>query len=175
MSSFIIDRTSYIKLAGFLSALNERHNFYGIESGLYMWKYDEKGNFHLMNDDDYIKELVSIYNANVISVQNQYNDKKTIKDIFDYSNPLIEEEKKAFKIAKERTTNDIHTDRRMIKNTWFNLNKFISSVAYQIEDEELQKYATTKLNEYLRRVSHIAFYSEYEDNATWGEFELGLE
>lgn len=175
MSSFIINREEYIKVAGFLSALNDKDSYYGHESGMYLGIYDKKGNWRLMSDDDFIRELVSIYNANVISVERQYDDARTITAVDDYSNPLTYKEQLLFDKTKLRTQNAINRDRDLIKRSWFNLNKFISSIYYQVEDREMIEYIQPKLNEYLRRSSHVAFWSEYESNDTWGDFNLGLE
>lgn len=155
MSSFVISKVNYIRVAGVIC---------GISKALYrepLWIYNYRDNRNF-NDNDYIELFTWIYNANAISVKNQYNDPVADTD----NNNYMQDFKEYKKIGEQAI---YHGDKKQIVK---NISDFFNSVKYQIEDDNLSKKVSCYLNKILVEIVNKTILTGETNYSCWGSFEM---
>lgn len=160
MSSFVIDRKEYIKLAGFICGLQECKDR-GRESVLYWW--DDK-NYCLMNRGRIIETILSIYTCNVMSA-----DKANIK-LYNLSDSLSVDENtlfvKYYMLAKQYIY-----EPNKLRNSIDVLNSFIACFNYQVDDNELREYGMNILTFLSYKIGNT-YNNIFNEDMLWGDFVL---
>lgn len=153
MSSFIIDKKSYIRCAGAIAGLSTT-----LREPLWVYNHVENRNF---NDDDYYNLFKWAYEANVKSVNWQYNDDREVIDTNDYKADFEEYKK----IGKQAVYHSITKD--LVKE----ISTFFRSIKYQIEEDNLSAKVSCYLNIVLVEIVNKTV---LHDSSTecWGSFEL---
>ena len=155
MSSFVIGKVNYIRVAGTIAGLN--NGFYRDP----IWVYNHKDNRNF-NDDDYYKLFSWIYECNAKSVQLQYNDDTCSSDDNDY--------RKDFEEYKKIATQIVYHGNEVNKLV-AQIAQFFSSIKYQIEDDELSKKVSCYLNIILVAICNRTVLHR-EGIECWGDFIL---
>ena len=156
MSSYVISKQEYVKIAGFIAGLQAAEK-YG-ESALYWWNHKE----NRLHNDKSIKALIlTAYDCNVISVMKQYNEDQSEFDENEYNELFQEYKQKSYSLYSrcQFTT---------LKKYYYSLIAFISCFNYQTEDEMLNNKGMMILQTALYKVSKLIFQSEC--NGFWGTF-----
>lgn len=158
MSSYVIDKKTYIKAAGFIAGLQSIVR--GHISILYWYNLKEG---HLYTDDEIIKEFSRIYENNAISVQLQYHDDEPESDSNMYMDSFIEYKQRAKRIYNEGGSE--------LQKALYRFNDFISGVSYQIEDRQLNDESMMVLNTLLHKITDICRELRGYDSC-WTHFNL---
>ena len=163
MSSFVIDRKEYIKIAGFISGLQECTDR-GRESVLYWWDDD---NHCLMTRNRIIETILSIYTCNVMSVDNNNITSYNLTTSFNINeNTLFAE---YYILAKKC----IYEEEKL-RNAINVFNSFISCFNYQVDDKELRDYGISILTFLSYKIGNI-YNNIFNDDMCWGNFDLDKE
>lgn len=160
MSSFVIDRKEYIKLAGFVAGLQECKDR-GRESVLYWW--DEENNC-LMTRERIIETILSIHTCNVMSV-----DKKNVK-LYNLSTSLNVDENTLFVKYYLLAKNSLYENEKL-RNAIDVLNSFIACFNYQVDDRELRGYGMEILTLLSYKFGNV-YNNIFNDDMCWGDFDL---
>lgn len=179
MSSYVINKEEFIKVAGFISALNNRHNFVGVESGLHLGEIEtnEAGYlvWHEYSQEEIIKKFKTLYQANRLSVERQYGDEITSENYLEADEKLTSCEKLDFDIYYGMAKSGL-IYRNILKDGLMCLMDFRACLNYQTEDEELNKYCMDFMDKIVIGLYRIAYHKETEDRREklrmWGEFNL---
>jgi hypothetical protein len=146
MSSFVINKSEYVKAAGLM---------YGIEAS-------KRVNAHKWFLDHVRDNFVKCYELNVDSVNEQYGDESG-KDGSDYDYEFTQ----YCKIG-ERIKCGLH-EGMTFKELRINLMQFFRSVLYQIENEEMNQFVSAFFFECTSKL----FSSElHAVEGWWGDIEL---
>ena len=158
MSSFIIDRSEFVKAGAYLGAFAEMKN----NDGPILYKYIEKEN-RLANAEDIVKLFLNLYNCNIESVNEQYDETTPTS---------IPEVNANDKLVIQSIKHKIYTYSAKTKiHGLLGLQKFLRSVNYQIEYGE--KYtAKILINELCADILQVIYYYSDYDSTDWGEFNL---
>lgn len=130
MSSYIIDKKEYLKIAGFVSGLS-KSPLHGLYTG--------KLNHELK------QEFLTVWARNVQSVCNQYRDWRDMKLL---TLEETEEEKQAFAKYEKIGEYAIY-DNGLLEEFVLQFAQFISCFRYQTEDDEEREKGSACLNWYL--------------------------
>ena len=100
MSSFVVNKSEYIKAAGIVSGLAELYaDRYGTTHRIWIYDYVTGRN---MTAEDYYRNFTECYTMNALSVQEQYNDDEPETDDDDYMELFNEYRTKAKRITNDR-------------------------------------------------------------------------
>lgn len=154
MSSFVISREEYLKVAGYLSALNHIDG-----GGLFVGHYVNEDKWSLFTNSDFIKEFKTFFNANVLSFERQYNEPISKPNWLDENDVVSFEEGKLIAEYYQKAKDSI-INRKGLKDGLMALVDFVECVNYQIEDKELNEYVMTRLNNYVTRLYDLAYESD---------------
>ena len=153
MSSYIIDKKSYIRCAGAIAGLSAT-----LHEPLWIYNHVENRNF---NDNDYYNLFKWAYEANYKSVCWQYHDDKEPLDTKDYKADFEEYKK----IGKQAIYHNLRTE--LVKE----IATFFRSIKYQIEEDNLSAKVSCYLNIVLVEIVNKTVL--YDRNTEcWGNFEL---
>lgn len=156
MSSFVISKNHYIRVAGLLCGLSSGN---GRGDGkLYVYNED-KGRKYIA--DDWKRLLTRMYIYNVQSVADQY-DEPCIYDEKEYA----DEFKAYFEIGKNACVFP-----NIMSKVLPRLARFTRSVSYQIEDSEKNAFCVNHLNSFIVQLYDGENRSDDLDNF-WGGFEF---
>lgn len=158
MSSFIIGKAEYMKMAGFVTGIAKGTE--NTPSQFWLWD-DEHG--RNMNGRDYIDKFTECYKMNVDSVNNQYGD----------SEPYDEESydvdfRKYFYYGLEVCRN-----KPVLLERAFDLVNFAKSVAYQIEDATSRGVVMEFFNEIIVQIFRVV--DGGDRMGSWGKLEFLVE
>ena len=159
MSSFVIGKSEYAKVAGLVAGIVTARN-QRKDSAVWIFDY-EKG--HNMDADGYRDRFARCYEANVESVCKQYDD-----DPAEYGDDgtYDAEFNEFFMIGKHYAF-----DRGVLPKIIQEIRFFSRSVSYQIEDYALNQIVMEWFNTVL--VSLFALLDERgNDHDSWGSFSL---
>ena len=137
MSSFIIDKKEFVKCAGLV---------YGAES--------KKRDPHRYFMDRVLKEFIHVYNLNVLSVNEQYNE------------DTVPEEGMFTEVFEEYARKGAHEWFHNRQEFRFNLIQFFSSVLYQIENEDMSRAASAW---FCSCILHLFSPEKSDVEGWWGE------
>ena len=167
MSSFVINKKDYSRLAGALAAIGLCKDYYG-ENNFYKWN-SKKGRIY--NSDDIEGEIMSLYDLNVKSVNLQYginssgDDAEYRADFEKYYNKVIALYRRAYAFHDRASKEEFN-------KLCYYINDFFSSVGYQIEDVECCKKAAEIMNWYSRALLRVMKkINETQESMTWGSFD----
>lgn len=161
MSSFVISKKEYIRVAGFLAGLAD--SLYCGEPALRLWDYSRN---RVYTPDDYYKAFVWLHHLNAKSVQLQYKDDEMETDPDNYLGE--------FAVYKSKASSMYNYKRQNLPLQVARINLFLNSVLYQIEDQECERQAKGfiyRLMFQLERTVSRRVYKE-EELDSWSSFEL---
>ena len=158
MSSFIIDKSEYVKVGAFIGAFTEMRN--RGESLIYLYNENKK---KLYTANDVIDEIVSIYKMNVDSVNEQYGD-HTEYDVEEIDRMLVA---KYMGYAKKVLYNE-----NKLESAIANVHKFFRSVNYQIENEELNARAKEIMQKFECALWNVLIEIKGIPTDSWGNFDI---
>lgn len=160
MSSFVISKRDYMRVAGLVAGISENVNRYN-SCGRTFWIYDFEtgGN---MEAEGFKKRFLECWRLNVESVCAQYHDDPSD---YDTGNDYEEEFRTYRKIGVL-----FADDREKLEDIIHEINFFARSVNYQVEDEG----CATIVNEWFNKILVTLFglLDTKDDRASWGEFTL---
>ena len=167
MSSFVIDKRSYVRVGAIVAGIcKARRGSHYHE----LWVYDYEHN-RPMKGLDFVDKFVECYKLNVESVCKQYahstdgyGDPSTYIDNNEYDDDYVRYFKYGEKIAY---------DTLLLMDTIWNLIHFSNSVSYQIEDPICNEVVMGWFNMIISKLTEIADLED--DRKQWGEFDLGLD
>lgn len=179
MSSYVIEKENFMRVAGLLSELNKRDNFRATESGLWIGEFTQEGRWHLLEEEDFIKLFKTFYNANVLSVERQYHEPITKEDYKEDNALLSSSEQSAFNIGKMVAHWGLMY-RDVLQVAVKSLSNFIDTASYQIEDLELNDYVISFLNKAMVKLYQVAYHFDLEAHSRatrengeyWSDFDL---
>ena len=158
MSSFIINKNEYVKVGAFIGAFTEMRN----RGDLLIYLYNQEKN-RLYTADDVINEMVSIYEMNVDSVNEQYGDHTEYDD----------EEIDRMVVAKYMGyAKKILHDEKELENAIANIHQFFRSVNYQIENEKLNAQAKEIMQKYECALLGVLIEAKGIPTDSWGSFDI---
>lgn len=160
MSSYVISKQNYSRACGALAGLADNKNVFR-EPALRIWNYREGRPY---DADDFQKAAAWLYYLNARSVMLQYDDEEQEKDPGTYTAD--------FEAAREKAGRLYRKGGAELAAMVFDLQRFFSSVFYQIEDPNCEAEAKG----FLYRVSFsllglLASRSGHESEC-WGEFDI---
>lgn len=166
MSSFVIDKRSYVRVGAIVAGIAKATRGTGKE--LYIWNHDKQS---VMKGLDFVDKFVECYKLNVESVckqyahhKDEYSDPKTYEDNNDYDDDYIRYFKYGEKIAD---------DTLLLMDTVWDIIHFSRSVNYQIEDPACNQVVMEWFNMIIAKLTAIADLKD--ERRQWGEFDLDLE
>lgn len=167
MSSFIIEKKHYSRLAGVLAAIGTHKDYYGTEN---FYKYNaEKG--RIFDAYDFKEEIMRLYDLNAASVAKQYGEDLSL-DGGIYQSEFAIYFAKASKLWKEAYQGWTEA-KREFNRLCFYIVDFFNSVLYQIEDLESAKEAANIAGWYSRAILRVMKkINETQESMTWGDFEF---
>lgn len=166
MSSFVIEKSEYIKAAGFCAGLAESKDCYR-EQLLRMWNYRDN---RVMNDKDFIEAFTKLFEYNALSVQKQYKDDKPETDTNTYE--------KEFKAAKKATMQLVMNSQLYSNNKLeimiYKFQSFSQSIMYQIEDPDYSAKTSFFLAKVQMKLFEVLKTSKglSEETTSWGDFNI---
>ena len=158
MSSYLINKDDYVRVAGVIAGIGTSKNWYK-ENYIYRYNHEEKRVYEAL---DFYHDIMKLYELNYLDM-----GYKTMPD----ENAYQIEYSKAFKYGKEI----VEFKRSELTNLIRNIHKFFQSVNYQIDNRELNKQANEIMNSYLVALYNIKnnFETNYDSNIEyWGEFKI---
>lgn len=155
MSSYVIDKKEYIKIAGFLAGLQSAKK-YG-DSALYFWNTETHS---LYTASELYSLLTAVYECNALSVAIQYNISPAIDQ--NTYNSTFEEYKK---ISYNLYSMSYYTS---LKKYYYSFIGFIRCFNYQTEDNFLNEKGMNILKTILFKLSCCIF--EKDSSGFWGTF-----
>ena len=168
MSSFVIDKKNYIRVAGLIAGIAEEANRYGCMDRF--WIYDPKSNRNMIAED-YLARFTQCYEMNVDSVNEEWKVKPGDK-CFQFYDPCeyLDEFKKYQKIGKRTAMNRYCKPDEMM-NIIHAVREFGSSVRYQIDNDTSARIVNSWFNTVTVKLLGL-LPSGHEDTEFWGEFDL---
>ena len=162
MSSFVIDKKSYITAGGFIAGLTE---IPGHSEALFLYNYSEGRQY---TAEDFRLAFDWLYRLNLKSVQLQYPDWKQ-----EYNKDEFKDEfNDAKKMARDIYRYNPGEFRRQVDR----LNLFFSSILYQIEDQGCEQKAKGfiyRLNFALNASVRCRCYEDdFTELDSYGEFAI---
>lgn len=160
MSSFVIGKIYYIRVAGLMA---------GIARNSELWLYDYEMNRNMIGED-YVRKLTACYELNVDSVCKQYahdseeggyGNPATYAD----GNQYLQDFHTYFQIGRKVADN-----KKELLTVLKELRYFSRSVSYQIEDETDNSVVMEFFNAMIGAVLDVI--SRGYESENWGEFSL---
>ena len=133
MSSYVIEKSEYIKAAGLVAGIAEARNKWSSE-GIWIYDYTENRN---ATAEDYYRQFSEIYRMNAESVRIQYNDPTAEQDDEPYSDVFAAARRRGEKAAFQPAE---------LRRILFKLRGFFRHSEYQIEYEPYYWQAVTLFN-----------------------------
>lgn len=157
MSSYVIDKKEFVKIAGFLAGLQAAKKYN--ESVLYFYNMETHS---LYTDHELYIMLNTVYECNVLSVALQYGetpvtDTAAYKDIFE-----------TYKHNSYMLFNDSRFT--TLKEYYYSFIAFIRCFNYQTEDQFLNEKGMNILKTILFKLSCCIFANNTA--GYWGEFSI---
>lgn len=170
MSSFVINKVSYIKCAGLFAALADCKDYYR-EPVFRAWNKRERRNY---TADDMRKDFTRLYEINAAAVREQYGDAVAASDPAEY----IAEFERIFNSIRDLwfAKSNNAEKRDILKVTLFGVIRFFQSVQYQIEGDEYTRRALMILNKYYRglykAIRIVDNITDEDLSGYWGDFDI---
>lgn len=160
MSSYVISKANYMRACGALAGLADNRNVFR-EPALRIWNYNTGRPY---DAEDFHKAAAWLYWLNAQSVMKQYDDPEPEKDPNEYAAEFAASRSQARKLYTKGGAE--------LAAMIYDLNRFFSSILYQVEDPECE----AKVKGFLYRVSFellklLSDRSGHESEC-WGEFEI---
>ena len=160
MSSYVIDKTEFIKIAGFIAGLQDAKK-YG-ESVLYLWNTET----HSLYTDKEIYNLLSdVYICNALSVALQYEEAAAIDPAL-YMDVFEQYKKTSCRLYSLSHFTEL-------KKYYYSFISFIRCFNYQTEDKALNEKGMNILKTLLFKMSCCIFESDIK--GFWGCFSSEKE
>lgn len=160
MSSYVINKASYMKACGALAGLADTQNVFR-EPALRIWNYNAGRPY---NADDFYKTAAWLYQLNALSVMKQYGDDEMEKDPAPYSTE--------FAAARAAALRKYRKGGAELAAMIYDLTRFFSCILYQVEDPECE----AKCKGFLYRTSFelMKLLSDRSGHKSecWGDFEI---
>lgn len=167
MSSFVINKCEYMKVAGLFAALAECEDYYR-EPVFRVWNNREN---RVYNAEDIRRDFVRLYNINAAAVAKQYGDEVVASDGAEYMHQFN-------KVRADITMMWRYKDakRKQLKITFYGVIRFFCSVSYQIEDDENTRRSLMIMNKYYRNLYKALRIADgiCDDDLSdyWGAFDI---
>ena len=165
MSSYVISKKEFMKVAGFCAGLSDCKNSFR-EPVLRLWHY---GNNKPYEDKDYKAAFTWLYKLNALSVQKQYHDTEPENDPADY---VV-----AFSTTRKMTYNlymagSIDSKHRLV-TAIYRYHDFVNCLLYQVEDPDCE----AQVKGFVYRLEHqlMEIMKDLTDNDTeggWPDFNF---
>ena len=170
MSSFVINKCSYIKCAAVFAALADCRDYYR-DPVFREWNKRERRNYI---DDDFKKDFTRLYEINAAAVRDQYNDATAASDAENYNADFERIRQNIVELWRVKSNN--FEKRAILQRTLYGVIRFFRSVQYQIEGDEYTRRALMIMNKYyrglykaLRIVDNVA---DEDLSGYWGDFDI---
>lgn len=158
MSSFVIDKKEYVKVAGFIAGIAA-----GVSHGVReFWLYDHKAGKNT-DKELFYKRFVQCYEMNAESVKRQYRDRKAEQDANEYKREF----EQFFKKGKTIQCWSKREQEIAIKN----VIQFLNSSLYQTEDEKFSFMMRHWYMSIIEQLTDKVLLSGIEVES-WGSFEI---
>lgn len=151
MSSFVIDKSEYIKAAGLINGIAAHKR-----DGIFIYDYEKR---RRMSEQDIMEKFVECFTMNALSVQIQYHEPEAWTDDGEYL--------KEYKEAKTRGLMEYAHGNG--KNIMLQLRDFFRSAIYQTEYEPYMWKMKIFFSAVLDEVIDIVFPHEVK---SWGSIEI---
>lgn len=164
MSSFVIDKKEFMKVAGFVAGLQAEHR-----GSSWLWWYNTQNN-HLYTDEEIKAVFNQVYMNNAISVMRQYKDTQMAS-----GTEVVDEEFSKYKKLARHWVD--YGEVAKIEKAMYKLASFASSFHYQTEDEDLCEEGMKIFNEVIYKITAKigdmkADYYGRDKYICWGEYNL---
>lgn len=168
MSCYVIEKSDYERFAGCIAGIGIQKDYYR-ENVFYRVAFDGKG-YHYWDADDFRKDILKLYDLNVKSVSKSWREKLD-SDTNNYNNEFEEGLETATKLYKDAYC--FNTKHLEFKKLIYKMIDFISSIYYQLDDDECRKEAESIIQYYEHNLLKLLKKMDlgYE-NLCWGDFEL---
>ena len=133
MSSFVMSKSEFVRVAGFCAGLADCENSFR-EPVLRIWNYSTNS---VYTGEDFYKAFVWLFKLNALSVQLQYGDKEPEDDPDDYLEDFQEYRTKAAKAYKFRGC-DIANINTLVQAI-YKYHSFCECLLYQVEDRDCEQ------------------------------------
>ena len=168
MSSFVIDKLSYVRVGAIVAGIAKATRDTSRE--LYVYDHDKQ---RVMKGLDFVEKFCECYKLNVESVCKQYahskdgyGDPKTYEDDCEYEDDYVWYFKYGERIAG---------DTMLLMDTIWNIIYFSRSVNYQIEDPACNAVVMEWFNMVIVKLTAIADLQDDFSREHWGHFDLHLD
>ena len=165
MSSFVIDKRSYVRVGAIVAGINKALRGTSRE----LWFYDmEKG--ATLKGWDFVEKFIQCYELNVESVCEQYSRDK------EYGNPKTYEDSDEYTedyIRYFRYGEKVAGDTMLMMDVIWDICAFSRSVSYQIENDVCNQIVMEWFNAVIAQLTHAADLND--ERNVWGEFDLNLD
>ena len=172
MSSFVIDKLSYVRVGALVAGIAKGTRGTSRE----LWIYDDEKRRN-MKGLDYVEKFAQCYDLIVESVRKQYadshdsySDPETYRDDADILDKYYDDYKRYFKYG-ELVVNDTMA----LMDVIWNITYFSRSVNYQIEDPVCNQIVMEWFNTVIAKLVQIADLKDDNDRNQWGHFNLDLD
>ena len=163
MSSFIISKRDYIRVAGVVSGMIDAAN----NNSRFARVWIADADYKMMDKNGFRKQFESCYSMNVASVNAQYShDEPQELDENDYDDEFKAYYKLGYKASERR-----YYDMESYANIVHELRNFSNSVSYQIEDVEMNEKVCEWFNLVLIQLYGLMD-KRPDERKCWGDFEL---
>lgn len=162
MSSFVINKQSYVRACGIMAGLADLKESRFNEPVLRLWNYKLHRPY---NADDFYKTAAWLYHLNAVSVQKQYHDSEAAHDGEEYESDFV-----AYMSKAKRAYFD--PDSEALENIVNELHHFFRSVLYQVEDAECDKALKGFCYRLFFELQGVTAKKSGFDPESWGDFEI---
>lgn len=167
MSSYVISKIDYARLAGTLAGIGTQKDYYKEQV---FYKYSWK-NQRIYTAEDFKEEIMRLYDLNAVSVMKQYHDPAREEDENSYDNEFEKYFKKAADLYHKAHTYGTIDDRSEFEKLCYYIEDFFDSVSYQIEDEECENEARKIMFWYSHNLAKLLKNLKIgHESLTWGDF-----
>ena len=166
MSSFVIGKASYVRVAGLVSGIADAANEY---SSSKMWIYNFEKNRNMIAED-YRERFIACYEMNVDSVNEQYSSwEPQDYDLADYDDEFV----RYFQYGK-KLYNERYAKPERFVSAIHDISFFKDSVSYQVENMDMNATISEWFNAVIVKLYGLTD-SEREERDCWGSFELEFD
>ena len=162
MSSFVINKKSYVRACGILAGLAELKESRFNEPVLRLWNYKLNRPY---NAEDFKQSAAWLYHLNAVSVQKQYHDDQAAHDPESYNADFAEYMAKAKKAYHD-------PDAAKLERIVNELHHFFRSVLYQVEDAECERALKGFCYRLFFELQGVTAKKSGFDPESWGDFEI---
>ena len=176
MSSFVINKKDYARLAGVLAGIGTQKDYHR-DQVFYRCEWDGHW-WHQWEKEDFRKDVMSLYDLNLKSVCLQYGDTpdQWERNPIEQAELNYEFETYFLKASKlYRLAHGVGTiqDVKELEKLLYYINDFFRSVNYQIEDEEASNKANKIMDYYRSKILDMLKHMNCtHETLSWGDFSF---